>query len=359
MISILDLYIARIIVQQTLLAFAVLLGLFVFVTFIDQLGDLGVNDFGITDAIRYVVLTIPRTIYELFPMAALLGSMLGLSILANDSELTVMRASGMSVFQIAAAALKIGVLFALVAVLLGEFVTPTTETMAQRGRAEALQRHIKQQTDFGLWMKDNRTFVNVGEVLPDLTLLRLRIIEFDENDRLRGFAYAKKGEFDTPYESQGWRLLDVRQTLVDEEGSARPQLVDAAVWETQVSPDILSVFLIKPDQLSIWQLNQYIGHLNTNSQDTRRYKLAFWSKLFLPLSTAVMVILAIPFVFQQIRSGGPGRNLFIGIMLGVAFYVVDKGFGNIVQVYNIPPFLGALIPVAAFSALAVLMFRRV
>jgi len=355
MISILDFYIARIIIQQTLLAFAVLLGLFIFVTFIDQLGDLGVNEFGIADAIRYVLLTIPRTIYELFPMAALLGSMLGLSLLANDSELTVMRASGLSVFQIAAAVLKVGVMFALINVLLGEFVTPTTETMAQRGRAEALQRHIKQQTDFGLWMKDSKTYVNVGEVLPDLTLLRLRIIEFDDDDRLRAFAYAERGEFDNPE----WRLVDVRQTLVDEEGNANPQFVDAAVWRTNVTPEILSVFLIKPDQLSIWQLSQYVTHLSTNSQDTERYELAFWSKLFLPLSTAVMVILAIPFVFQQLRSGGLGRNLFIGIMLGVGFYVVDRGFGNIVQVYDIPPFLGALMPVTAFALLAIFMLRRI
>jgi len=355
MISILDFYIARIIIQQTLLAFAVLLGLFIFVTFIDQLRDLGVNEFGIADALRYVLLIIPRTIYELFPMAALLGSMLGLSILANDSELTVMRASGMSVFQIAAAALKIGLVFALIAVLLGEFVTPTTETMAQRGRAEALQRHIKQQTDFGLWMKDSKTYVNIGEVLPDLTLLRLRIIEFDDDDRLRAFAYAERGEFNNPE----WRLVDVRQTLVDDEGNANPQFVDAAVWRTNVTPEILSVFLIKPDQLSIWQLSQYVTHLSSNSQDTERYKLAFWSKLFLPLSTAVMVILAIPFVFQQLRSGGLGRNLFIGIMLGVGFYVVERGFGNIVQVYDIPPFLGALMPVTAFAVLAVFMLRRI
>ncbi len=355
MISILDFYIARIIIQQTLLAFAVLLGLFVFVTFIDQLSDLGVNEFGIADALRYVLLTIPRTIYELFPMAALLGSMLGLSMLANDSELTVMRASGLSVFQIAGAVLKVGIVFALLNVLLGEFVTPTTETMAQRGRAEALQRHIKQQTDFGLWMKDARTYVNVGEVLPDLTLLRLRIIEFDEDDRLRAFAYAERGEFDNPE----WRLIDVRQTLVDEEGNASPQFVDAAVWRTNVTPEILSVFLIKPDQLSVWQLSQYVTHLSSNSQDTERYELAFWSKLFLPLSTAVMVILAIPFVFQQLRSGGLGRNLFIGIMLGVGFYVVERGFGNVVQVYDIPPFLGALLPVTAFAMLAIFMLRRI
>ena len=350
----LDLYIGKTILLQTLIVMAVLLGLFTFVSFIDQLADLGEENYGVTDAVRYLLLTMPRTIYQLFPMAALLGTILGLSIMASDSELVVMRASGVSLFQITLSVLKVGAVFVIAAIIIGEFVAPTTEMMAQRGRAQALERNIKQQTNYGLWMRDTRAYVNIGEVLPDLTLLRIRVFEFDSDNRLRSLVYAREGR----YATQAWQLRDVRQTLISEQGKAEARSLDDAIWSTTVTPQILSVFLIKPDQLSAWQLDQYIDHLRQNNQETKIYELAFWGKLMLPISTAIMVILAIPFVFRDIRMGGLGRSLFIGIMLGLAFYVVNQGFGYGVLVYGVSPFLGAVIPVIVFFLLALLMLRR-
>ena len=153
---ILDFYIARTILNQTFVVFAVLLGLFTFVTVLDELGDLGEGTYSIFQILRYVILTIPKTVYELFPMAALLGSILGMSQLVVDSEVIVMRASGISLWRIVGSVLKVSVLFALSAILIGEFVMPTAETMAQRGRSEALQQNINQQSNFGLWMRDKK-----------------------------------------------------------------------------------------------------------------------------------------------------------------------------------------------------------
>ena len=170
---ILNRYLGRIILQYSLVSMAALLALFTFINFLDQVGDLGKGDYGLLDAITYVVLTIPRLLYELFPMAALLGTIIGLSLLANDSELIVMRASGVSMLQITTAALKMGGLFIIFAVVVGEVISPYAETRAERGRAEAMHQNIQQQTNFGLWMRDTQTYVNVGEVLPDLTLLRV------------------------------------------------------------------------------------------------------------------------------------------------------------------------------------------
>lgn len=351
---ILDFYIGRTLIFQTGIVLAVLLGLFSFVTFVDQLADLGVNGFGLLDILRYLGLSIPRLIYDLFPTAALLGAMLGLSMLAADSELIVMRTSGISLYRIIISVLKVGAVLLFITLLIGEFVMPVTETMAQRGRAEALQRNIKQQTDFGLWMRDRSTYVNVGEVLPDLTLLRVRIFEFDENGRLRSLVYAREGD----YQDGGWRLEDVDQTLIDKRG-ADSQKADAATWKTEVDPEILAVFLIKPDQLSLWQLGNYIAHLRDNRQDTSAFELAFWSKFVLPLSTALMVVLAVPFVFANLRSGALGKNLFIGIMLGLGFYAANKGFGFVVILYDITPWIGAFLPILAFAGLAFVLLRRV
>ena len=334
---------------------AVLLALFTFVNFLDQLGSLGKGNYGLPEAIEFVILTIPRLLYELFPMAALLGTIIGLSLLANDSELIVMRASGVSMVQITTAALKMGGLFVMFAVLVGEVISPFSETKAQRGRAEALQQNIQQQSNFGLWMRDIQTYVNVGEVLPDLTLLRIKVFEFDPDKRLRSMVTADDGIFQDDY----WLINNVKQTLIDPQGQTETLATPSAQWQSRVTPQILSVFLIQPDQLSFWQLSRYIKHLAANQQKTDPFELAFWGKIMLPLSTAVMVVLAIPFVFTNIRSGGLGRSLFIGIMLGLGYYAANKGFGYVVLANGISPFLGATLPVITFLLFALVMMRRI
>lgn len=351
---ILDLYIGRVILYQTAVVLGVLVGLFTFIAFVDQMGELGTGNYGALDAIRYTVFSIPRILYEVFPMSALLGAILGLSHLAVASELVVIRAAGISVVRLIGSVLKIGAVLAVVAMLIGELVTPWSETEAQKGRAQAMQEDISQQTDFGLWMRDRMTYVNVGEVLPDLSLLNVRIFEFDDEGRLRSLVYADQGG----YQSERWRLEGIDQTLINEDRSgAESKEVKAAYWTTDVTPEILSVFLIKPDQLSAWQLNRYISHLKENNQDTRSYELSFWSKIMTPVATAVMVILAIPFVFSQVRTGGFGRNLFFGIMLGLAYFAFDKGFGYIVLVFSIPPLLGAVLPTLVFLGVGAVLLR--
>lgn len=352
---ILDRYLGKIILQYTLISMGVLLALFTFVNFLDQLSSIGKGNYGIVQAIEYVILTIPRLLYELFPMAALLGTIIGLSLLANDSELIVMRASGVSMVQITTAALKMGGMFVIFAIIVGEVVSPLTETKAQRGRAEAMQQNIQQQTNFGLWMRDVQTYVNVGEVLPDLTLLRVKVFEFDAEKHLRSMVTADDGIFRDGF----WLVNNVKQTLIDPGGKTETLHTPSAQWQSRVTPQILSVFLIKPDQLSIWQLSRYIKHLAANQQKTDPFELAFWGKLMLPLSTAVMVVLAIPFVFTNIRSGGLGRSLFIGIMLGLGFYAANKGFGYVVLANGLSPFLGATLPVICFLFLALVMMRRI
>lgn len=353
--AILERYLGRIILNQTMLVLTVLLGLFMFVAFIDQLSAIGRGDYTIFSAIKYVILTAPRTIYELFPMAALLGTILGLSILANDSELVVMRASGISIMQITRAVLKTGGFFVIAAMFMGEVVSPWSETNAERGRAEALQEDIQQHTNFGLWMRDSTTYVNVGEVLPDLSLLRIKVFEFDQNKKLRSLVFAREGRFD----GNEWIIEDVTQTVIGLDDRATPQKLPSAFWNTEVTPQILNAFLIQPEQLSIWQLKDYIQHLSENNQKTDGYRLAFWNKLVLPLSTAVMVILAIPFVFANLRTGSLGKNLFLGIMFGLTFYAANKGFGATVLAYNMSPLLGATLPVMVFLSISILMLRRV
>jgi len=352
--KLLDLYLARVLMGQILVVLAVLSGIFVFVEFIDQVSYLGTGNYSVLDALRYVLLSTPKITYEIFPMAVLIGAILGLSLLALDSELIVMRSSGVSIGQITSAVLKLGLFLALIALLIGEFLTPWTETLAQRGRAQALERNIEHKSNSGLWMRDGGTFVNVREVLPDLSLRDIRVFQFN-NNQLRALVHAGRGYFSETF----WDLDEVKQTLIDEQGFTTVAEGPKARWTTPVTPQTMSVFLVQPDQLSLMQLRKYIAHLNANVQDTRNFELAYWSKLNLPFATGVMLLLAIPFVFGSIRTDSMGRNLFIGIMIGIVFFAASKALGYIVLVYRLPPELGATLPTLAFAIAAGLLYRRI
>ena len=351
---ILDIYIGKILLRHILVTIVVLLGLFVFVTFIDELGNLDKGSYGIAQILQYVILSIPKILYEVFPMAALIGSILGLSVLARDSELIVMRAAGVSVQRIVLSVLKVGLMLAVVATIMGEIISPFTETKAQKIRAESMQTNIGQEQNTGLWLRDDNTYVNIGEVLPDLTLLRVKIFEFDNRNFLRFLSTAEQGE----YQQQRWLLKGLQRTMIDDTSSAADK-VTAAYWSTVVSPDILRVFMIKPEQLSAWQLTKYIEHLKTNKQETNDFELAYWTKIVTPFATAVMLILAVPFVFKEARSGSLGRSLFSGIMIGLGFFILNKAFTYFVPLFNIPPLLGAVLPTFLVCILSFYMIRRI
>lgn len=356
--KLIDRYLASAIAISTLLVLAVLMALFSFIQFVDTLGDVGKANFQLADAVRYVLLSLPRQGYEVFPMAALLGTTLGLSALAADSELVAMRAAGVSVLRIVAAAMKVGLLLAVVAVLVGEYLVPVTERIAEQGRAAALKVRIKQQKDLGLWLRDGATYVHVGEVLPDLSLLRVDIYEFDAGDRLVRHVRAARGSYNNDNNDARWQLADVRESAIDVQQvtTRRVRLQD---WPTGLTPDLFKVFTVRPEALSVPQLYQYMRHLDQNRQNTGPYALAFWQKLVSPFSTVVMMVVAIPFVFGLQRSGGVGARLFSGIVLGLAFFVVSRGFGYFGLLYGVPAVLGATLPTLLFFGFALVMLRRV
>lgn len=352
-VTILDRHIGRVVLYSTLLVFAVLLALFTLFEFVDKLDELGHGSFGLYQALKYLVLTLPRKIYELFPMAALLGTILGMSSLAMDSELIAMRAAGVSLLRIVGSVAKIGAVFVLAAVLIGEFGAPAAEKAATRSRAEAMNVGI-QQENASIWLRDDLAFINIGEVLPDLSVLRLYIYQFDASDQLRLQTFAESAR----YEDGKWRLREVSQSLLDQDRvQIRSQSEEE--WVSSIDPEVLAVFAVKPESLSAFNLYRYIRHLARNSQETERYRLALWYKLIAPLTTGVMVVLAIPFVFMSTRGGGLGSRLFVGIMLGLAFFVLNRAFGFAALLYNLPPFLGALAPTLLFFLLALYLLRRV
>ncbi|MEX2164172.1 MAG: LPS export ABC transporter permease LptG [Sulfuricaulis sp.] len=352
-LSLLDRLIARHVLNSTLLVLYVLVSLAVFIILIDSLKDYGKAGFGLFEMIKYVILKQPQQVYDLSPVAALIGTMIGLSTLALNSELTAMRAAGVSVTRIVVATMKIGTAIIVAVFLLGEYVVPVSENLAQLGRAKALETSLQKKSS-GIWLRSGSSFVNIGEVLPDLTLLRLNIFYFDGYTRLRMQTSAQHAQHD----GDKWMLRDVSESVIVGKEAVQTRHAPKEEWRSELSPEVVSVFAVRPGSLSIQQLRYYIGHLQKNNQDTRNFELAFWQKVFKPLATLVMMLLATPFVFRHLRSGGMSQRVFIGIMLGLLFVIINQSLGFAGVLFAFPPLIGAFIPIVIFFVLGIYLLRR-
>lgn len=353
MFSIVDRYIARTVFTSTAFVFAVFIGLFSVVLFLDAVKDLGHGNFNGFTLVAYVLLSLPGRIYEIFPAATLVGTITGLSMLALNSELTALRAGGASLARIVFSVLKAGAVLVVVGVFIGELVMPTTTDVAERGRAEALGSAVHQQA-YGIWLRDANEYIRIGEVLPDLSVLNIEIYQFDGQGRLRGQIVGERAR----YRDGHWRLEGVSLTGIGDAAVGSAQM-DSYLWQPEFTDDLLSAFTIRPNVMPVWRLYQYVRHLRRNQQETAQYELAFWKKVVLPVSTAVMILLAIPFVFGRIRSGGIGQRVFVGVMLGMVYSLFDIGLGQFGLVYGVTPFLSAILPVILFLVLAIVLLRRV
>lgn len=350
----LDLYIGRLVANNTLFVLAVLVGVFLLFNFIDQLGDQGIGNYGLPQILSYLLLTVPTLTYEVFPLSILIGTIVALSMLVDTSELVVMRASGASLMRIYRACAKVTILIAIVVFIMGEMLAPEAERRAQQLRASAMQTNVDVGARTGLWIRDGDTFINIREVLPDLSLVNVRLFEFDQETRLRSMVRSERGEID----GEIGKVYDVTQTKLFDD-TVEVNNLDFALWRTDVTTRILKAFSLKPSQLSISGLNTYISHLRHNAQDTSVFELAYWSKVFFPITTLIMLYVAVPFVYSQTaRGGNVGRNVGWGILFGIIFFVISRSFGYLVLVWNIPPVIGAIIPSVFFLMCGWLLARR-
>jgi len=344
-------YLAREIYGATLFVFVAFLALFAFFDLIHELGDLGKGNYRLQHALLYVLLSVPSHVYELFPIAVLIGTLYALAHLAANSEYTVMRGSGLSPAQAALTLGRIGIVFLVLTYAVGEFLSPVSERTAQELKLRATSTVIAQEFRSGFWVKDERRFVNVREVLPDTTLLGIRIYEFDGDYRLVSISSAERGE----YAKEGlWRMHKVVRTQFSGDGSS-VQHLDQIAWPSVLTPEILSVLFVTPERMSAWNLYQYTQHLSENRQRTERYEIAMWKKLVYPFAVLVMMALALPFAYIHTRSGSVGAKVFSGIMLGIFFHMLNSLFSHLGLLQNWSPPLSALLPSMVFLAAATLM----
>jgi lipopolysaccharide export system permease protein len=327
------------------------LGLFAFFDLIRELADLGKVEYHLRQVFTYVILSMPTHAYELFPVVVLIGTLYVLAHLASNSEYTVMRASGLSPARAAVILSKIGLGFAVLTFVTGEWVAPWAEEQAQKVKLRAMSSMIGTELRSGLWFKDEGAFINVREARQTNQLGGVRIYDFDNDYRLRKITLAQRAD----YAGGGiWKLQDVAQTHFTNEGP-RTERQPAAEWRSRVSPDMLDALIVRPERMSAWALHKYTEHLAGNRQKTERYEIALWKKLFYPLAAIVMMALALPFAYMHARAGAVGFKVFIGIMIGIFFHAMNSLFSHIGLLQNWPPISAAAVPSAAFLLAAVAM----
>lgn len=349
-------YVASQIFKSTALVFTALLLLFGFFDFIQELGDLGRGDYQLYMAALYVALSLPGRAYEILPVAALIGTLFALAQMVAHSEYTVMRVSGLSVRTMAITLVQIGALLSLLTFLVGEFVAPASEQAAQKLRLKAITSNvIAQAFRSGLWVKDDTSFVNVSRVMPETVIHDVKIYEFDADYRLRAISLAKSGEYQR---ENLWRLKDVVQTRF-EDNRTNVSRIPEAFWRSVLNPSILNVLMVVPEQMSLLELYSYIQHLTENRQETARYEIVLWSKIIYPFAVLVMMVLALPFAYFQVREGGVGAKIFTGIMLGLGFHLSNRLFGHLGLLNAWPPLFSAIVPTLLFLSAAVWMMWKV
>ena len=350
----LDRYIGQAVITgvfSVLTIFIVLYELFSFAGETDQIGQ---ADYTIWSAILYSLLLLPQHVYELFPLSMLLGTMLGLGWLANHNELVIIRMAGVSLLRIVVSIMKTAIILMALAMVIGEGIAPPLQQYASEKRVKLLHRQVSLNTDYGLWARDGETYIHVQRVENDGRLIGITLYQFGDNN----FLQRKINANQAVYNGTNWLLQTVKEIIFKKDSFSINKLKEMK-WKTLLDQDMVNIVAIPPDLLSVWKLNNYISYLKNNNLEYGRYELVFWTKMFGPLTILAMVLLAIPFVFGSVRNVSIGKQILLGFMLGIAFYIGSRLIGQVGLVYGVPAVLSALLPTLVVIGLSLWSYRRI
>ena len=327
-----------------------------FVTLVTELEDLGKGSYGLWQILMYVGLKAPETLYQIFPIIALLGTLLGLGALASNQELVAVRAAGVSIARIALGVAKAGVIVGALAFALGEFLLPMTTPAADQGRALARYGPTAQNSATGVWLRDGQQSVHIAELLSDREIAGLELFEIDSEGRLVSTTRAAAGQ----YGADGWTFRDITRTQFGPGGTSVQREAESSLSDSlsaRFAPDVLRLFVLEEDSLSARGLYRYVDYLKANALDSDRFALAFWRKIAAPFTVLVMMLVAVPFVIGPSRQSGAGQRLFIGVMVGVGFFMVNEMTASTGLLYGMSPMLAAFLPTAVVAGLTMLRLR--
>ncbi|WP_213875300.1 LPS export ABC transporter permease LptG [Pseudomonas sp. dw_358] len=348
----LDRYIGRSVLTAILAVLGIILGLASLFAFIDEMSDVTAA-YTASDAGIFVLMTAPRRMYDQLPMASLIGCLVGLGALASSSELTIMRAAGVSIGRIVWSVMKPMLLLMVCGVLVGEYIAPPLENIAQAQRSFLQGQGDAQTGRHGVWHREGEQFIHINAVQPKGLLLGVTRYTFDDQRHLLEAGFAKKAQ----YTDGKWVLSDVTTTLFHENST---EIVTSASlpWVVSLTPQLLDTVVVPPEALSISGLWSYIQYLSDQGLNNGKYWLAFWTKVLQPLVTAALVLMAISFIFGPLRSVTLGQRVFTGVLVGFVFKIVQDLLGPSSLVFGFTPLLAVAGPAAVCALAGFWLLRR-
>ncbi len=338
---------------------AIALTLFVFVslffifTLIDQLQGVRAN-YTPFEALINVILRIPYGLTTLIPFSCLIGCLAGLGALATSSELVIVRASGVSTKRILWMALRPTMIFMALQFLVSEYVAPYSEQMAvnRKAIAQGASTSIKQSQQ-KLWNHETNEFMHFNAVLPSGVIYGLSRYQLNDEHKLVAASFTKQAIYQGNY----WQEEDVAITHIEQD-TTHVEKIASRRWDSQLTPDLLNVLVLDPENLSIRNLYYYNNYLRDQHIENNDYSLAFWKKALEPLATASLVLIAISFVFGPLRSVTMGQRVFTGVMFSVAFLIAQRLFGPASLVFGFSPLLAVLFPIVVCAGIGFFMLRK-
>ncbi|WP_158278886.1 LPS export ABC transporter permease LptG [Leucothrix arctica] len=352
--NIIDRYLWKSVLVGLAMAWFALTLLVVFFDFIGESGDLNEN-YNSLQAFIFLLYSIPSRLYELFPTSMLIGTLLGLGTLAANSEFIAMRAAGISVGNIIFSVLKVGVILVGLVFLMGEYVVPKADLAGRNFKSSLSNKNIVMTQGASLWIKDQNRIIHIGQVwsedkLTDVTIYTLK----SDYSGLESQTHVET----ITSSDQGWEMSATTEQTFSKAG-VDTQFLEKKVDANLLNPKFISIASVQPEQLSISELSELIEYQQSNNLNTDKLKLAYWKRFSAPFSALVMLFLAMPFLFGSQRGGGAGQRVFIGIIAGIAFFLINKVLNQLGSVYGVTPLLSAFSPALIFLGISIITLQRI
>jgi len=350
--KILDRYIAK----QVLVSIFSVLGILIIVVglldLVDEIKKIS-DDYPISLAFLYVILNTPQNIYEILPIATLMGSLIGLSKLSSTSELNAVKSSGLSFLKITSITLKTGLLIVVITFLIGEFIAPKGQQLANNIKNLSESTRLSMKNTDGIWIKSNSSFIHIAKVYPNKIVQEVSLYRFNNKQQLMESIYAEEGY----YANGMWKMKNVTSTSFMKK-DIEIETEAEATFQEFIDLDLFDIMIIKPNQMTLFQLKTYINYLKNNLMESKSYELAFWSKFSIPLSCLVMFLLTTPFVHSNIRSASFGKRIFVGILLGVTLFLFNQTLNKLSVIIDINPIVGSFLPLIILIILSLAIIKK-
>lgn len=345
-------YVGKTVLSAILMVLAVILGLDIIAAIIDEMDSIKAN-YDFFAAIKYVLYSVPGSIYDFLPFAALVGSLAGLGSLANNSELVIIRSAGVGMARILWMVMRPALLITLLGFLISEYVAPLTERIATSERAIALRGDANVVSRGGLWHREGDDFMHFDVVQPNGVLYGVSIFKFDAQRQLTKSIRAERAIYQQGY----WLLEDVAESHFSANQIMTNHL-NSKVWPIGLSPSLLGILILDPLDLSVKGLWEYAHYLQEQGLNNGAYLLAFWKKVLQPLSTLTLVLVAISFIFGPLRQVTMGFRIFIGVLVGIVFRTTQDMLGPASLVYGFDPLFASLIPITVCSLIGIILLKK-